>query len=492
MNTLRHALSAIQWGFLGYFVVLNVFYVGLAFIAIYRLRRYMGGVAAAERVYTHLQMPVSLVVPAYNEEGSIATSVRALLQLRYQHFEIIVVNDGSKDDTLGALVREFQLTPFPEAYRVQIKTQPVRGIYRSLKYPNLRVVDKENGGKADAANAGLNAARHPIFYCGDADSVLEARSLEHVVRPFLEDPHTVACGGTVRIVNGCQVRGGVIEKVGLPANPLALVQVVEYLRAFLGGRLGWSAINGLLIVSGAFGVFHRETVVAAGGFRADVIGEDMELVVRLHRDLSARGQRYRVSYIPDPVCWTEAPEDLATLAKQRKRWQRGLAESLWENRKLCFAKGSGTAGWLAFPFFVVFELLSPLVELGGLRHHAARLGAGRHDRHERPRIRGRRVRARRDALDDGAAARGTVVPHLPEGAAPAHAVRRLGARELRLPPAQLVVAAAGAVGLAARRAHALGRHETQRQLAAINGAGAHYCSLHQQMCDSATRHSGAS
>ena len=170
----------------------------------------------------------------------------------------------------------------------------------------------------------------------------------------------------MRIVNGCQVSGGVIEKVGLPKNPLALVQVVEYLRAFLGGRLGWSAINGLLIVSGAFGVFHRETVVAAGGFRADVIGEDMELVVRLHRYLSARGQRYRVSYIPDPVCWTEAPEDLATLASQRKRWQRGLAESLWENRGLLFAKGSGTAGWLAFPFFIVFELLSPLIELGGL------------------------------------------------------------------------------------------------------------------------------
>ena len=154
------------------------------------------------------------------------------------------------------------------------------------------------------------------------------------MRPFLEDPRTVACGGTVRIVNGCQVRGGVIEKVGLPKNPLALVQVVEYLRAFLGGRLGWSAINGLLIVSGAFGVFHRETVVEAGGFRADVIGEDMELIVRLHRISSARGQRYRVSFIPDPVCWTDAPEDLATLAKQRKRWQRGLAESLWENREL--------------------------------------------------------------------------------------------------------------------------------------------------------------
>ncbi len=364
--SLRWLLTGVQWGFLGYFIVLNTIYLGLAFVALFGLRRYMKGLSATERVYSHLQMPISLVVPAYNEAATIATSIRALLQLRYQHFEVVIVNDGSKDDTLAVMTREFQLQPFPEAYRVQIKTKPVRGVYRSLSHPNLRVIDKENGGgKADATNAGINAARHPIFYCGDADSVLDPHSMEHVVRPFLEDPRTVACGGTVRIINGCVVRGGVLEKVGLPRNPLALVQVVEYLRAFLGGRLGWSAINGMLIVSGAFGVFHRDTVVAAGGFRSDVIGEDMEMTVRLHRKLSARGARYRVAFIPDPVCWTDAPEDVATLAKQRKRWHRGLAESLWENRQLCFAKGSGSAGWVAFPFFVLFELLSPVIEVGG-------------------------------------------------------------------------------------------------------------------------------
>jgi cellulose synthase/poly-beta-1,6-N-acetylglucosamine synthase-like glycosyltransferase len=243
----------------------------------------------------------------------------------------------------------------------------VRGVYRSLKYPNLRVIDKENGGsKADASNAGINAARYPLFYCGDADSILDPGALEHVVRPFLEDPSTVACGGSVRIINGCTVRGGVLEKVGLPRNPLALVQVVEYLRAFLGGRLGWSAINGMLIVSGAFGVFHRDTVVEAGGYKHDAIGEDMELIVRLHRMLVKRGQRYRVAFIPDPVCWTDAPEDIGTLKKQRMRWQRGLAQCLWMNRELCFMRGSGAAGWLAFPFFVLFELLSPLVEVAGL------------------------------------------------------------------------------------------------------------------------------
>ncbi|MGB5131466.1 MAG: glycosyltransferase [Steroidobacteraceae bacterium] len=363
--SVRGLVEVVQWLFLGYFVILNGFYLGLNLVAIFRLRRYMGGTSAAERVYSHLQMPVSLIVPAYNEAATIASSIRALLQLHYQHFEVIVVNDGSSDDTLAIITKEFELQPFPEAYRVQIKTQPVRGIYRSVTQPNLRVIDKENGGKADTINAGINAARHAVFYAGDADSVLEPHSLEHVVRPFLEDPHTVACGGTVRIVNGCTVRGGFLERVALPRNPLALFQVVEYLRAFLAGRLGWSSVNALLIVSGAFGVFHRETVVEAGGFRADVIGEDMELIVRLHRRLSARRTRYRVTFVPDPVCWTEAPEDLATLARQRKRWHRGLAESLWHNRGLCFARGSGAAGWIAFPFFVLFELLSPVVEIGG-------------------------------------------------------------------------------------------------------------------------------
>jgi cellulose synthase/poly-beta-1,6-N-acetylglucosamine synthase-like glycosyltransferase len=373
----RAFLVAVQWLFLGYFIALNAIYLGLAFVALQGLRRHMRGASAAERVYSHLQMPVSMIVPAYNEAAAIANSVRALLQLRYQHFEVIVVNDGSNDDTFAVLEREFKLRPFPEAYRVQIKTKAVRGIYRSLTHPNLRVIDKENAGsKADAINAGINSARHPIIYAGDADSVLDPHSLEHVVRPFLEDPRTVACGGTVRIINGCTVRGGVLEKVGLPWNPLALVQVVEYLRAFLGGRLGWSAVNGLLIVSGAFGVFHRDTVVEAGGFRIDMIGEDMELIVRLHRKLSARGTRYRVTFVPDPVCWTEAPEDLGTLGRQRKRWHRGLAESLWKNRGLCFARGSGAAGWFAFPYFVVFELLSPVIEIGGLLVMTLAFGLG--------------------------------------------------------------------------------------------------------------------
>ncbi len=359
-------LEGVQWVFLTYFLLLNVTYLALTGIAVFGVRRYLGGGNAAERVYARLEIPISLIVPAYNEEATIVPAVRALLQLRYQQFEVIIVNDGSRDGTLAALQKEFALQPFPEAYRIQVRSKPVRGVYRSATHPNLRVVDKENGGsKADASNAGLNAARYPLFYCGDADCVLDPDALRRAVRPFLEDPHTVACGGTVRIINGCRVRGGFLERVSLPRNFLALLQIVEYLRAFLGGRMGWAPINGLLIVSGAFGLFHRQTVIDAGGYRPEAIGEDMDLIVRLHRMLAERRQRYRIAFVPDPVCWTDAPEDLATLAKQRKRWHRGLADSLSYSRKVFFARGSGAAGWLAAPFFLLFELLGPVVEVTG-------------------------------------------------------------------------------------------------------------------------------
>ncbi|MGH7231537.1 MAG: glycosyltransferase family 2 protein, partial [Nitrospiraceae bacterium] len=230
---------------------------------------------------------------------------------------------------------------------------------------NLRVIDKENGGKADALNAGINLSRYPLVCCVDADSILQRDSLQRVVQPFLEDPTTVACGGTVRVVNGCEVSGGFLINVALPQNWLALFQIIEYLRAFLFGRMGWSPINAVLIISGAFGLFHRDTVIAVGGYRHDTIGEDMELAVRLHRRLRDQRKEYRITFVPDPTCWTEAPENLRTLKNQRIRWQRGLLESLWAHRDLLFGRNAGTVGWLAFPFLLLFEALSPVVEIFG-------------------------------------------------------------------------------------------------------------------------------
>ncbi|HBK55703.1 MAG TPA: glycosyl transferase [Xanthomonadales bacterium] len=364
---LEAVVTASEVVFLAYFLTLHGVYLLLnaasAINMLTSLRLYED--KALIQVKTHLDPPISLLVPAYNEEATIAASVRALLQIDYPDYEILVANDGSRDGTLDALIREFQLHPYPEAYRNRLTTQPVKAIYRSRRYRNLKVLDKANGGKADALNSLINIARYPLFACVDADSVLQRDSLSRIVLPFLTDPDTIAVGGTIRIANGCDIRHGFLVRTGLPSNPIAVVQIVEYLRAFLFGRLGWSQFNGVLIISGAFGLFHKETVIGVGGYRHDTLGEDMELVVRLHRVLSARGQRYRIVSVPDPVCWTEAPESLRVLYRQRTRWQRGLAESLWTNLGLLFARRSGAAGWLTFPFMLVFDLFGPILEVLG-------------------------------------------------------------------------------------------------------------------------------
>ena len=357
-----------QWVFLAYFVGINLGYLMQNVIAAFGIRKYLQTAEQyeAESVFSSLDIPISVVVPAFNESSSIITSVKAMLQLEYPQYELIVVNDGSTDDTLDKLVNEFGMREFPEAYRARVPCEPVRGIYKSTRQGNLRVVDKENGGsKADASNAGINIARYPLVCVVDADSVLQPDALRRVVRPFLEDSTTVAVGGTVRITNGCTVRQGFLEKVGLPTNFLALVQVVEYLRAFLFGRMGWSPINGLLIISGAFGLFHKETLVEAGGFNPEAVGEDMELVLRLHRLMKEKRKPYRITFVPDPVCWTDAPTSLRDLKSQRVRWQHGLGQALMLNKSLITNGRGGAVSWVAIPFYLVFELFGPIIEVAG-------------------------------------------------------------------------------------------------------------------------------
>jgi cellulose synthase/poly-beta-1,6-N-acetylglucosamine synthase-like glycosyltransferase len=368
-----------QWCFLAWFVCLNSAYLALSAISIRVIRREADARASLllPRFFSGLEPPITIVVPAYNEAATIAGAVRSLLQLEYPSFEIVVVNDGSTDATLEVLRREFHLVPFPEAYRVSIPTRPIRGIHRSVPHRNLRVIDKENGGKADALNAGINAARSPLFCAVDADSILQRDSLQRVIRPFLEDPTMIACGGTLRVANGCRVSEGFLEEVGIPRSWLARIQVVEYLRAFLFGRLGWSAMNAMLIVSGAFGLFRRTVVVEAGGYRTSTVGEDMELVTRLHRLHRTARKPYRISFVPDPICWTEAPETLGVLRRQRERWQRGLLESLAANRSLLFHPRGGAPGWVAFPVALAFEALGPVVEIAGYAFMVAMFAVGR-------------------------------------------------------------------------------------------------------------------
>jgi cellulose synthase/poly-beta-1,6-N-acetylglucosamine synthase-like glycosyltransferase len=365
--TLEDLFGLFQSGFLVYLAALTGGYLTLNVISIFSLRQYFDermneGFPGA---FTGYEPQISIIVPAYNEAATITNSIRSLLQLNYSEYEIIIVSDGSTDNTVEVLRQEFGLKPFPEAYNHDLPTQPVRATYRSSTYANVRVIDKENGGKADSLNAGVNLSVYPLFCCIDADSVLAQDSLYRVVQPFLLDHRTIASGGTVRVANGCSVENGLLKSVGLPSSFLALLQTVEYLRAFLSGRQGWSPLNAMLIISGAFGIFRKEAVMKVGGYRTNTIGEDMELVVRLHRYYRLNGVPYRITYVPDPVCWTEVPEDLRTLRNQRIRWQRGLCDSLAGHFELCCHRKGGTVGWLAFPFMVIFEWFGALFEMGG-------------------------------------------------------------------------------------------------------------------------------
>ncbi len=363
-------LLAYQWTAIAYFLALTLIYLFLVLVGFFEMLRYRSSRRESEDVEalaaSGIAPPISILAPAYNESATILESVRATLALSYAEFEVIVINDGSKDNTLDLLIEEFHLYQSARYIDAQIPTQPVRAVYRSVDPIPLVVIDKENGGKADALNAGINAARYPLICAADSDSLLEQNALIRIVRPVLDHPEEVlAVGGIIRIANGCTVSGGRVTQVDLPRSWLARFQVVEYLRAFLGGRVAFSASNCLLIVSGAFGLFNKAAVLAVGGYDTNTVGEDMELVVRLHRWAREQRRKYRIVFEPDPVCWTEAPETMKTLQRQRNRWQRGTVETVWKHRDLICRPGFGALGWFALPYFVVFESLGPLIEFTG-------------------------------------------------------------------------------------------------------------------------------
>jgi len=363
-----------------YFLVLNGFYLVTGFFAFGALRRYALRLKTLDLerfLRTGGAPPITLVSPAFNEEATLEEAVRSLLSLNYPDFEVLVSNDGSTDDTLGVLTRAFNLEPVSRVPMGDIPTASVRGTYRSRRYRNLWVIDKENGGKADALNAGINYCGSALFCAMDADTILERDSLLRIVRPFLEDSRTVAAGGIIRVANGCTIRKGHVEEVGLPANHLAQFQVLEYLRAFLSGRMGWDALDATLIVSGAFGIFDRSLVVEAGGYSTDTVGEDMELVVRLHRHCREARIPYKIGFVPDPVAWTECPETFRVLGRQRDRWQRGLMESLLKHRVMLLNPKYGRLGMLAFPYFFFLEMIGPVVEALGYIAFLVTVLAGR-------------------------------------------------------------------------------------------------------------------
>jgi cellulose synthase/poly-beta-1,6-N-acetylglucosamine synthase-like glycosyltransferase len=353
---------------LGYFVVLQLTFtvlavVGWRAIEDYVERRPMRDYRAVAE--SEMSMPVSILVPAYNEAPSIVASLRSLLSSQFVEFEIVVINDGSTDETMTALTDAFGLVKVGRVPRSNIATQLVRGVYTSPLEPHVVVIDKVNGGKADALNAGINHAGYPLFCAIDADTMLDADALSRLVWEFQAEPETVAVGGIVRIVNGSEFEDGRIAKVRTPRNLLANLQIIEYLRAFLGGRIGWSKSGMLLIVSGAFGLFRRDVCVEVGGYDPTTVGEDAELVLRLHRHQREHAKPCRITFFPDPICWTECPEDLGTLVRQRDRWQRGLIEMIVRHRKMLLRPRYGRIGCVAMPYFIFFELLGPTIECVG-------------------------------------------------------------------------------------------------------------------------------
>lgn len=354
-----------------YYLLHNLIYLAMLIVAIRTSalhQRRLASIRLEKLKASPLTPPISLLVPAHNEEKSIRASIRSLLALDYPELEVIVINDGSTDRTLQELTDEFQLRPARLLYFSEAPCAPLRGLYCSATEPRLIVVDKEPGGsKSDAVNAGLNAASSPYVCVVDADSILEPDALLRIMVPVLSDPQrVVAAGGIVRVLNGARIEEGRIRKIRLSRRPIEILQVVEYLRAFLIGREAWARCNMLSIISGAFGIFRRDLVKAVGGYRASAIGEDFDLVIRMHRHLRARGADYQIIFVPDPVCWTEVPADWPSLARQRARWHKGLLDVLRTNRDMLFRAPYGRIGWVVLPYQWLFEFIAPVVELVGI------------------------------------------------------------------------------------------------------------------------------
>ena len=361
-------VGALQTAVLAYFMAVNTIYLAFTVIALFDLLSYDRRVRRrdiSDLIAGATFRPISIIVPAYNEQETIVSNVNSMLELGYPEFEVIVINDGSIDGTLERLQTNFSLFPAPSATRLVLQTKLIRRVYRSLDCPNLIVVDKENGGKSDALNVGINISSFPLFCSIDADSLLNSDALLRIARPFVDDDRIVAAGGIVRVINGAEFEGDRVVASGAPKRLIHFCQAIEYVRGFLTGRTALARLNSLLIISGAFGLFLKQAVIDAGGYRSDTVCEDMELVVRLQRFGKEMRRSWRVIFIPDPVCWTQVPSDYRSLLRQRDRWQRGLLESIFLHFRMFMNPRYGSVGMIGMPFYLFFEALSPVVELIG-------------------------------------------------------------------------------------------------------------------------------
>lgn len=363
-------LNSILAGFfIGYTSVLNLIYLLLTVIAAYVAKRYLDenrGIPYEEYVRNNRMLPVSILISAYNEEHAIGRTLSSLLRLKYPEYEIIVINDGSKDGTLDVLRREYDLREAEPVFASALPTHSINKVYRSGKFPILRVIDKKNSGKADSLNAGINLSRCPLFCTIDADTILEEDALFQLALPVLKNPEeVVSTTGMVRLRNGCEVKEGVIVKRGLPDSFLAIIQVLEYIRAYSIGRIGWNLFNSHMIVSGAFSLYQKELVIRLGGYHRYAIGEDVELNMRIHRALLEAGRRYRIIYVLTARCLTQAPVDFKSLSRQRNRWQQGLITTIRLNTRVLFNRRYHHLGMFTVPFYALLEMPAPILEFFG-------------------------------------------------------------------------------------------------------------------------------
>lgn len=350
-----------------YFIVVNGTYTMFTIISLKDIRLHLNTITN-QNIRNILSgvfyRPLSIIVPAFNEQENIVTAVKSLLSLSYPEYEVIVVNDGSTDSTLDELVRKFHLVRIEKPISIVLLHEPIEDVYVSLDHENLTVINKKNGGKSDALNAGINTSKFPLFCSIDADSLLENDALLRVARLFAEDKEVIATGGIVRVLNGCSMKDGVVIRMNAPKKALECFQAVEYTRSFLSGRTSWNFFDSLLIISGAFGLFRKDMVMAINGYRKTV-GEDMDIVVRLHRHCLHNKIKYKIVFVPDPVCWTQVPSDLGSLLMQRNRWHRGLMDSLWKSRGMLFNPKYGKVGFIGYPYFLFIEAIGPTIEFLG-------------------------------------------------------------------------------------------------------------------------------
>ncbi|MFW2476081.1 MAG: glycosyltransferase family 2 protein, partial [Sediminibacterium sp.] len=362
----------LTYGIFIYSTLLLLSYIAIAIFSIGETRKYVNKNSFTDyRVLaSSVHSPsVSILAPAYNEGMTIIENVRSLLSIYYTNLELIVINDGSKDDCLQKLITAYELEKVDYFVDYKIKTKEVRGVYKSRNpiYQKLLVVDKVNGGKADALNVGINISSNKYLVCIDVDCILEQDALLKMIKPFLEESgeKVIASGGVVRIANSCVIEDGKLVKVKLASDYLPRMQILEYIRAFILGRMAWSRLNGLMLISGAFGAFDKEIAIKCGGYDHNTVGEDMELVVRMRRYMEERNEKYRVTYIPDPLCWTEAPSTFDILGRQRNRWTRGTIETLKFHKKMFFNPKYGLLGMLSYPYWFFFEMCAPVIEFFG-------------------------------------------------------------------------------------------------------------------------------